>query len=162
MGVDGFASTTTDVVVDGGSVVVEGEVEVSFGSLELKGNAELTVDAKSDDYVAIDISGDVTFSDSNQEITVEFDRSSAVTPLVIAEFEAVVGTPPVVMVIDASASAMARRALLRNTTDSGDCSGEFENDRFVVRCPGDPSSASALAPIALLAALAAALVALFA
>merc|ERR1711991_1042885 len=37
--VDGFASTTTDVVVDGGSVVVEGEVEVSFGSLELKGNA---------------------------------------------------------------------------------------------------------------------------
>merc|ERR1711916_318461 len=128
-------------VVDGGSVVVEGEVEVSFGSLELKGNAELTVDAKSDDYVAIDISGDVTFSGSNQEITVVFDRS---------------------------ASAMARRALLQNTTDSGDgseegdCTGEFENDRFVVRCPGDPSSASALAPIALLAALAAALVALFA
>merc|ERR1711991_674686 len=117
--VDGFASTTTDVVVDGGSVVVEGEVEVSFGSLELKGNAELTVDAKSDDYVAIDISGDVTFPGSNQEITVEFDRSSAVTPLVIAEFEAVVGTPPVVVVIDASASAMARRALLQNTTDSG-------------------------------------------
>ena len=134
----------------------------------MQGNAELTVDAKSDDYVAIDISGDVTFSGSNQEITVEFDRSSAVTPLVIAEFEAVVGTPPVVVVIDASASAMARRALLQNTTDSGDgsdegdCTGEFENDRFVVRCPGDPSSASALAPIALLAALAAALVALFA
>merc|ERR1711991_842314 len=97
---------------------------------------------KSDDYVAIDISGDVTFSGSNQEITVEFDRSSAVTPLVIAEFEAVVGTPPVVVVIDASASAMARRALLQNTTDSGDgseegdCTGELENDRFVVRRPG--------------------------
>merc|ERR1711916_264193 len=161
--VDGL-DTGADVTVEG-AVEIDGTADVSFGSLELAASSEFTVDASGDDFAAVDVSGAVTFTGSNQEVTVVWD-SEVSTPFTVMEYASYSGTAPEATLI--ASAGVSRRALLQTTEEpttampTGDpensCELEWQDDKLVVAC-SDDSAASSLAPVAMFAALVAALVA---
>merc|ERR1711916_306871 len=156
--------TGADVTVEG-AVEIDGTADVSFGSLELAASSEFTVDASGDDFAAVDVSGAVTFTGSNQEVTVVWD-SEVSTPFTVMEYASYSGTAPEATLI--ASAGVSRRALLQTTEEpttampTGDpensCELEWQDDKLVVAC-SDDSAASSLAPVAMFAALVAALVA---
>merc|ERR1711991_1018746 len=111
------------------------------------------------------ISGAVTFTGSNQEVTVVWD-SEVSTPFTVMEYASYSGTAPEASLI--ASAGVSRRALLQTTEEpttampTGDpensCELEWQDDKLVVAC-SDDSAASSLAPVAMFAALVAALVA---
>merc|ERR1711916_35548 len=86
--------TGADVTVEG-AVEIDGTADVSFGSLDL---------------AAVDVSGAVTFTGSNQEVTVVWD-SEVSTPFTVMEYASYSGTAPEATLI--ASSGVSRRALSR-------------------------------------------------
>merc|ERR1711916_277856 len=164
-GITGTAGASIVLTSETAAVEIDGTADVSFGSLELAASSEFTVDASGDDFAAVDVSGAVTFTGSNQEVTVVWD-SEVSTPFTVMEYASYSGTAPEATLI--ASAGVSRRALLQTTEEpttampTGDpeksCELEWQDDKLVVAC-SDDSAASSLAPVAMFAALVAALVA---
>merc|ERR1711991_1137451 len=146
--VAGGLDTGADVTVEG-AVEIDGTADVSFGSLELAASSEFTVDASGDDFAAVDVSGAVTFTGSNQEVTVVWD-SEVSTPFTVMEYASYSGTAPEATLI--ASAGVSRRALLQTTEEpttampTGDpeksCELEWQDDKLVVACSDDSAASS--------------------